>query len=203
MPVIDQIIRAIQASIDELLGEIERLRRALAALTSRESGRTRIRRLELRRWDYGAAAKWPRRQRVLPVHDDRRRRRTRIRQRTPPLQAQARSSLRRRMAPDPGEGLRRANPNAGGGPRSSRQHAPSSAATRSSATGTLQRGLSVPNLSERPFQRPDPPTRRRELERAEDLRCGRPRAGDPAPGLHRAVASARSASRRDCSPSTS
>jgi hypothetical protein len=34
MPVIDQIIRAIQASIDELLGEIERLRRALAALTS-------------------------------------------------------------------------------------------------------------------------------------------------------------------------
>ena len=37
MPVIDQIIRAIQASIDELLGEIERLRRALAALTSRES----------------------------------------------------------------------------------------------------------------------------------------------------------------------
>ncbi len=37
MPVIDQIIRAIQASIDELLGEIERLRRALAVLTARES----------------------------------------------------------------------------------------------------------------------------------------------------------------------
>ncbi len=37
MPVIDQIIHAIQAGIDELLGEIERLRRALAALTSRES----------------------------------------------------------------------------------------------------------------------------------------------------------------------
>jgi DNA-binding transcriptional ArsR family regulator len=37
MPVIDQIIRAMQASIDELLGEIERLRRALAALTTRES----------------------------------------------------------------------------------------------------------------------------------------------------------------------
>ncbi len=41
MPVIDPIIRAIQASIDELLGEVDRLRRALAALTSRESERHR------------------------------------------------------------------------------------------------------------------------------------------------------------------
>jgi DNA-binding IclR family transcriptional regulator len=37
MPVIDQISRTIQASIDELLSEVDRLRRALAALTSRES----------------------------------------------------------------------------------------------------------------------------------------------------------------------
>ncbi len=37
MPVLDQIIRAIQASIDELLSEINKLRSALAALTSRES----------------------------------------------------------------------------------------------------------------------------------------------------------------------
>ncbi len=32
MPVLDQIIRAIEASIEELLHEVERLRRALAAL---------------------------------------------------------------------------------------------------------------------------------------------------------------------------
>ena len=37
MPVIDPIIHAIQAGIDELLGEIERLRRGLAVLTTRES----------------------------------------------------------------------------------------------------------------------------------------------------------------------
>jgi cell division septum initiation protein DivIVA len=34
---LDQIRRDIQALLDELLGEIDRLRRALAALTSRES----------------------------------------------------------------------------------------------------------------------------------------------------------------------
>ncbi len=60
MPVIDQIISAIQASIDELLGEIERLRRALAALTSRESEPERSQRATPDPSAGGSAAKSPR-----------------------------------------------------------------------------------------------------------------------------------------------
>ena len=61
MPVIDQIIHAIQASIDELLSEVDRLRRALAALTSHESEADRSERAAPTRSAGGpSAAKTPR-----------------------------------------------------------------------------------------------------------------------------------------------
>jgi DNA-binding IclR family transcriptional regulator len=61
MSVIDQIIHAIQASIDELLSEVDRLRRALAALTSHESEADRSERAAPTRSAGGpSAAKTPR-----------------------------------------------------------------------------------------------------------------------------------------------